>query len=117
MDPEEWDKDPTVNYHGGDPNSAEAWDSVKGITGRLRRRVYRLIAEAPDGLTSDEAEVITGLPHQTCSARFTELKRDGLIVSFSRRQTRSGVPAAVYVPTPPPKPLIDVLAPDDGRLF
>jgi hypothetical protein len=39
------------------------------------------------------------LPHQTCSARFSELKRDNLIMKVGRRPTRTGSMAGVYAPT------------------
>lgn len=55
------------------------------------------------GCTSDEAEVALGLPHQTCSARFCELKAppDGsepLIETIGEvRKTRTGARAIVYI--------------------
>lgn len=55
------------------------------------------------GCTSDEAEQILDLPHQTCSARFCELKAppDGsepLIETLGEvRKTRTGARAIVYI--------------------
>lgn len=52
------------------------------------------------GATSDEAEVALGLPHQTCSARFKDLKDAGKIETLGEvRKTRTGSRAIVYVVT------------------
>jgi hypothetical protein len=53
------------------------------------------------GATCDEAELALGLAHQTCSARFNQLRVElGKIRdSGERRPTRSGRKAAVYVAT------------------
>lgn len=116
---EAWD--PTANYHGGDPYSTAAHDSVKAHKAALRQWVFDIIAAAPEGMTSDEVEVKTGLPHQTCSARFTELKKAGRIVARGSRPTRSGRMAAVYFATTPssvpaaiPQPSLQA---ETGRLF
>src|SRR5215467_13043603 len=63
-----------------------------------------------DGATSDEVEAALNLSHQTCSARFTDLKRDGVIIEIKKLQhdgllrdesptrlTKRGKPAAVCV--------------------
>ncbi|HYE07690.1 MAG TPA: prepilin-type N-terminal cleavage/methylation domain-containing protein [Planctomycetota bacterium] len=55
------------------------------------------------GATCDEAEVALELPHQTCSARFFDLKEQppkglGLIETLGEvRKTRTGARAVVYV--------------------
>lgn len=50
------------------------------------------------GATSDEAERILKLSHQTCSARFHQGHRSGLLIRTDRkRPTRSGRDAFVYV--------------------
>jgi predicted transcriptional regulator len=50
------------------------------------------------GATSDELEEMTGLPHQTVSARLNELQNDYLsaYITTQRRYTRSRRPANVY---------------------
>lgn len=59
-----------------------------------------------DGATCDEAELHLGLPHQTCSARFHDLKDDrrgtrrpDIEPSGEVRKTRTGARAIVYVVT------------------
>ena len=51
------------------------------------------------GLTCEEIEILTDRSHQSCSARISELKRDGLIRKIGTRPTRSGCQAAVYQAT------------------
>lgn len=65
----------------------------------IRQRVVDAIADqGRRGATSDEIEAVTGMPHQTVSARFVEARRLGLIVATGeKRPTRSGRRAAVYV--------------------
>jgi predicted ArsR family transcriptional regulator len=90
--------DITASYHKGNPASVAAHASVTPEDRRKpRTRVYRFIfSQGLHGATSDEAEQALGLTHQACSARFTELKRDDLIVDVGRRKTRSGRSAFVY---------------------
>lgn len=52
------------------------------------------------GATCDEVVYSLHMPHQTVSARFTELKRWGFIAYSGRsRLTKRGRPAKVYVTT------------------
>jgi hypothetical protein len=58
------------------------------------------LAKAQDieGITSDEAEQLLDLTHQTASARFSDLRVDGILVATEEtRRTRRGRPARVYV--------------------
>jgi len=63
---------PTVAHNGTD-TSREAAEAIKGDLGRLQRLVLKAVAEAPDGLTCKQVEELTGLSHQTASARLNEL--------------------------------------------
>ncbi len=76
---------------------------------RQEKLVIEAIGQSPTsddgGLTCDEAEQLTGLPHQSCSARFTALKRRGVLVwrpnpdkpeKPIKRPTRSGRDARVW---------------------
>lgn len=76
--------------------SKVAAEAIKPDAQTLRRRVLAVIASAVDGATCDEVEQWLDMPHQTASARITELKAQGkLIDSGARRRTRSGRLAAV----------------------
>ena len=52
-----------------------------------------------DGKTTDECEVITGLSHQCCSARVSELWHKHKLIEQrgARRKTRGGRMAFIYV--------------------
>lgn len=85
------DRDITENFHGGNERSKEAHAFIKPTKAAQRARVLEAIKKAgPDGLTSDEAEVLLGMSHQACSARFTELRAEGRLRCVGRRKTRSG---------------------------
>lgn len=92
------DDDVTANYHRGNPYSVEAHESIKAAKEAGQRLVRRMLEETyrADGLSCDEFEVITGMIHQSASARFSELKRDGVIVEITKRPTRRGRAAAVF---------------------
>lgn len=76
--------------------SAEALGSVRESLPEVRARVFQAIRERPEGMTCDEVEVALEMPHQTASARITELRDLGRIVSIGRRKTRSGRGANVW---------------------
>jgi len=82
--------------------SRMALESIEPLAGTMRRQVLDAIAAAGDaGLTDDEGEQVTGLRHQTYSARRRELSActPPLIVkSGERRPTRSGRKADAWVP-------------------
>lgn len=91
------DDDITANYHGGNPESAEAHEKVKESKAFLQRLVVdNITANEPDGYCCDEVEAITGRSHQSLSPRFTELKEQGVIVEIGKRATRTGCKAAVF---------------------
>jgi transposase len=91
--------DPTVNYHGGNTESAAAYVSLARDLNRLRKAVRDYVRTQGDrGATCEEIEDGLGLSHQTVSARCTEGKRDGwLLATDVRRATRSGRSARVLV--------------------
>jgi hypothetical protein len=70
----------------------------RGDTG-ARTRIEELAkTRGIEGITSDEAERILDLLHQTAGARFSDLKADGVLVPIeAMRPTRHGRPARVYV--------------------
>lgn len=80
--------------------SRQAAESVEPHLERLEEMVLNAIL-SNGGATCDEAEALTGLSHQTCSARFNALKGRGLIEqTASFRKTRSGRKACVYCVVP-----------------
>ena len=90
---------PTAPYVPGSETSIEAAHSIVPSLQRLERRVLGVIEERGDlGATDDEIEVITGLAHQTASARRRALVLRGLVAdSGLRRPTRSGRRATVWL--------------------
>lgn len=77
-----------------------ARESIAPVLSTIKQLVLDTIRKSPNGLNCDECEAITGLKHQTCSARFRDLKDMGLIVKTGeRRNTRSGRPADVWINT------------------
>lgn len=82
--------------HNGTDTSEEAAVLIEPHLQRLQRVVLEAI-RAEHGCTCDRAEEVTGLSHQTTSARFNALAKAGLIMDTGeRRKTRSGRRAAVY---------------------
>jgi hypothetical protein len=87
--------------HNGVETSREAAEAIKGHVTEQEAVVLAAVAAAAPagnqgGLTCDEAEVITGLSHQSCSARFRGLAKAGRIVELRdqdgevvKRPTRS----------------------------
>ena len=59
--------------------SQEAAESIAPKVGKLQKEILAVVRTAKDGLTRDEIEVITGLPHTTSSARVRELFIKGLL--------------------------------------
>ena len=102
------------NLFGGTPphvrhssTSEAAANSIKPSAGSLQRRILDLVQQHPGGLTRDEVEAVTGLSHQTASARCRELVLLGRLEtridpatgrSF-RRPTRSGRTAEILFAT------------------
>ena len=81
------------NYHGGDENS----ENANGMTNKQKDRLAIMAhLETVEDATCDEVEVALGMKHQTCSARFSEMKKDGEIYPTERRKTRSGCTAQAW---------------------
>lgn len=85
------------NRHGGNPESEVANQQTNKQ--RDSRMVMDALFQAGGlGMTCDELEVELGMSHQTCSARCSELKRDGKVLTTTRRrETRAGCPARVLM--------------------
>ena len=85
--------------HGGAETSELAFSTTPSAhRERCRATVLERVAAAGQiGLTCDELETLTGMQHQTCSARVTELLAEKRIhFTTARRKTRSGKSARVY---------------------
>ncbi len=77
--------------------SQEAFKSVSSVASTMQEQVFDLIQTKVGGLTCDEVEVISGLRHQTASARIRELvEQNRVIPTDLRRPTRSGRHAIVW---------------------
>jgi hypothetical protein len=98
------------NNHGGEYFSENANEGTAPVREIQRGRIIAYFETVKDS-TCEEAEKALSLRHQTCSARFSELKRDGMITAVfiqkdqrAYRLTGSGKEAGVYrlVKTEPP---------------
>lgn len=82
------------NNHGGNKESVAAHSTVVETKEQGWAFILALI-ERRGPHNCDEFEAATGMKHQTASARFSELRRDGKLVVVGKRPTRSGRMAAV----------------------
>lgn len=79
--------------HGGNEQSVDANRVTSKHKDKLRILDYlRSVVDS----TCDEAEKALGLSHQTCSARFSELKKEGRIVPTVKRSTPTGCKAQAW---------------------
>ena len=76
-----------ANRHGGNAESVAANNGTNKALDKVRILASFSVL---DDATCEEVEEYTGISHQTCSARFADLKRLGLIEPTTRRKTRSG---------------------------
>jgi hypothetical protein len=84
-------------YSPGDARQA-AFQEIEPHRPFLQAMIMACIGAAGEkGLTCDEVEWQTLLPHQTASARVNELAKTGAIVPNGKRKTRSGRFAVVWV--------------------
>lgn len=101
-------RDITKNYHGGDPFSQEAAvRTERSKANDIARIKAWMILRGRRGATSYECRLALGMSHQTCSARFTDLKTKEwgcflipLLTSKGvqvRRLTDTGSPAGVWI--------------------
>lgn len=89
--------DITSNYHHNNPRSVQAHKRTTRNKLRDQLRIIKLLESYPRGLICEEAEILLGMRHQTCSARFSEMKRDGLLVlTGEQRDTSTSSPADVH---------------------
>jgi predicted HTH transcriptional regulator len=84
-----------ANRHQGNSMSVEANKITHKFKVSARNRILTAIKTSV-GQTCEELESETLLSHQTCSARLSELRREGKIKIVGTRKTRSGSSAAIY---------------------
>ena len=80
-------------HHGGNAQSTAA--NAKTNKTRDAARILALL-EAVGASTCDDVEMALGMSHQTCSARFSDLKRAGLIEPTAKQKTRTGCLAMAW---------------------
>jgi DNA-binding Lrp family transcriptional regulator len=93
------------NNHGGNPESFGAHRTTD--KSKDRRKILEILERAGElGATCDYMEQRLDISHQTCSARCSELIRDGVIArkhlsskpgDYLKRPTRTGRMAAVLI--------------------
>lgn len=84
--------------HGGNPASKAAHARAETASAKLRRMILDYLRfMGPTGQTAEELEEYFSLPHQTVSARCSELKKLGAVRTRGYRLTRSGSKAGVLV--------------------
>lgn len=89
------------SVQGYKATSGAAYQRARHSAASVKRVILVAINKAMNdgrgGLTTDEFEVLTGIAHQTASARWSELADEGAIeVTGQRRTTRTKTPADVY---------------------
>jgi hypothetical protein len=88
----------TVPYSGANPTTRQtSIDAAEAIAPRVSHLESVVLAcLGHGGATCDEIERLTGLSHQTASARLRELTIRGLVAATGQtRATRSGRQAAI----------------------
>lgn len=106
------EKDICQNRHRGNPESEAVFEYIASKLPARRQKVLLLIHKAGfKGLTVHEASKLLETTPNAISGRFSELKRDGLIVKRGTRPTETGSNAGVFVgfekvspPAPGPAP-------------
>jgi predicted ArsR family transcriptional regulator len=99
---------------------ADALDLVAGLADPVRRRLYAVVADAPEPITKDDAAAAVGISRSLAAYHLERLAADGLLAtSFARRSGRQGPgagrPAKLYRPTQAEVQL--QLPPRDDRLL
>ena len=86
------------NRHRGNPESEAAFQALLPTLSNRRQEVLLIIRKSGfKGLTVHEVAEMLGTTPNAVSGRFTELKRDGLIMKWGKRPTPTGGSAGVYI--------------------
>ena len=105
-----------VPFVKGSETSADAADDIKPHQMNLRQRLTYIFRHyGKKGLTDEMLEEMTGMKHQTVSARRREMEQKGVVQKLYvdgkhlKHQNKSGSYAGLYIlsiyaPEPPPEP-------------
>jgi hypothetical protein len=92
--------DITRNYHRGNRYSEAANAALertrKKESDKMRIRALMIRVGPKRGVTCQEAEEMLMMPHETCSARFSDMKDDEELHHVGTRETRAGNKAGVW---------------------
>lgn len=89
--------DITSNKHGGADTSVIAYESTPSKIREKHKSILLGKIREEGNATGDELARMLEMPHQTVSARMSELKKDERIIDTGeRRPTQLGRPARVY---------------------
>lgn len=93
--------DVCAQKHGGNPESQEAHESIIDHKKIMVDKIVKLaLSRGLDGVTCFEIEQELDFRRSSASARVSELRRDGVLVSTERRRpTDSGRMARVFDPS------------------
>jgi len=81
-----------ANRHGGNTESREAFNKAQHGRTKNCLRILEAIKEAGEhGLTAKEYSATSGRPLNAISGRFTDLKKDKLIIKTGERRDGSAV--------------------------
>lgn len=83
-------KDISQSKHGGNAESAAAFEAVKDSLNKCSRAVLAALRELGEANAKEVAEKL-GKPLNAISGRFSELKRDGVIETTGLIRNRSRV--------------------------
>jgi predicted Rossmann fold nucleotide-binding protein DprA/Smf involved in DNA uptake len=88
--------DVCANKHGGNEESNAANKKVDPFKAAMRELIYQAVVKRGPS-TADEIVTYLGMPYQTVSGRFSDLKIEGRLVrTGERRMTRRNCTAAVF---------------------
>lgn len=88
--------DITANYHGGDEMSAAAFEATPASSRLVDRNRIATSLRHDGPATCQQLEDRVGLSHESCSARISEMRADGTVVTVGEARNRSGRKARVH---------------------
>jgi hypothetical protein len=92
---DEAEADICARNHKNNPESVAAHQTATKGREKAKNAIQGHL-RLSNGLSRESLEQLTGLSHQTCSARLAEMRQDGQIVKCGTTKTRSGCSASLY---------------------